>query len=62
MVNVKETGKTATDFVQLLLEKNFFVRNFAKNAGLEPETHFRISVGLQKDMEELVDHMKNFVK
>lgn len=62
MVDVKGTGKTATDFVQMLLEKNFFVRSFAKKAGLEPDTHFRISVGLGKDMQELVEHVKDFVK
>jgi histidinol-phosphate/aromatic aminotransferase/cobyric acid decarboxylase-like protein len=39
----------------------FFVRSFAKKAGLEPDTHFRISVGLQKDMEELVGHLQDFV-
>ena len=62
MVNVKGSERTATDCVNLLLEKNFFVRSFAKKAGLEPDTHFRISVGLKKDMEELVDHLKNYVK
>ena len=61
MVNVKESGKTATEFVEMLLEKGFFVRNFAKKAGLEPETHFRISVGLPDDMRELVDEIKGFV-
>ena len=59
MVDVKDSGKTATECVNLLLEKGFFVRSFAKKAGLEPDTHFRISVGLKKDMEELVAHLKN---
>lgn len=62
MVDVKDSGKTATDYVNLLLEKGFFVRSFAKKAGLEPDTHFRISVGLPKDMEELTEHLKNFVQ
>jgi len=61
MVNVKGTGKTATEFVDMLLDKGFFVRSFAKKAGLEPDMHFRISVGLEKDMEELITHIKNFV-
>jgi len=61
MINVKETGKTATEFVNMLLEKGFFVRNFAAKAGLEPETHFRISVGLPDDMKELVEEIENFV-
>ncbi len=61
MVDVKDSGKTATQCVDLLLEKGFFVRSFAKKAGLEPDTHFRISVGLRKDMEELVAHLKQFV-
>jgi len=61
MIDVKGTGITATDFVQMLLEKNFFVRSFAKKAGLEPDTHFRISVGLEKDMQELAEHVRDFV-
>ncbi len=61
MVNVKGTGKTATAFVDMLYKHGFFVRSFAKKAGLEPDTHFRISVGLEKDMQELVELMKNFV-
>lgn len=61
MIDVKESGKTATECVNFLLEKNFFVRNFAKMAGLEPETYFRITVGLPKDMEELVEDLKAFV-
>lgn len=61
MVDVKESGKTATECVNMLLDKGFFVRSFAKKAGLEPDTHFRISVGLKKDMEELVDHLKKFI-
>jgi histidinol-phosphate aminotransferase len=61
MVDVKDSGKTATQCVDYLLEMGFFVRSFAKKAGLEPDTHFRISVGLPEDMEELVNHMKEFV-
>jgi len=61
MVDVKDSGKTATQCVDYLLEMGFFVRSFAKKAGLEPDTHFRISVGLPEDMQELVDHMKKFV-
>jgi histidinol-phosphate aminotransferase len=61
MVNVKESGKTATQCVDYLLEMGFFVRNFAKKDGLEPDTHFRISVGLREDMEELITHLKNFM-
>lgn len=61
MIDVKDSGKTATQCVDLLLEKGFFVRSFAKKAGLEPDTHFRISVGLREDMEELVTDLKNFV-
>ncbi len=61
MVDVKESGKTATECVDLLLKEGFFVRNFAKKAGLEPDTHFRISVGLRKDMEELVADLKDFI-
>jgi histidinol-phosphate aminotransferase len=61
MVNVKDSGKTATECVDYLLEMGFFVRSFAKKAGLEPDAYFRISVGLPEDMEELVVYMKEFV-
>lgn len=61
MVNVKETGRSATEFVDLLLEKGFFVRSFAKKAGLEPDTHLRISVGLPDDMKELIEDLKSFI-
>lgn len=61
MVDVKDSGKSATECVDHLLEKGFFVRSFAKKAGLEPDTHFRISVGLREDMEELIAHMRVFI-
>jgi histidinol-phosphate/aromatic aminotransferase/cobyric acid decarboxylase-like protein len=61
MVNVKDSGKTSTQCVDMLLEKGFFVRNFAKKVGLEPDAYFRISVGLKKDMEELVADLKDFM-
>ena len=60
MVNVKETGRSATEFVDLLLAKDFFVRSFAKKTGLEPDTYFRISVGLPEDMKELIEDLKEF--
>jgi len=61
MVDVKDSSKTATECVDYLLEKGFWVRTFAKKAGLEPDTHFRISVGKQEDMQELVENLKSFV-
>ena len=60
MVDVKDSSKTATEIVNFLYEKGFFVRSFAKKAGLEPDTHFRISVGKQEDMETLVSDLKKF--
>jgi len=61
MINVKDSGKTATQCVDFLLEKGFFVRSFAKKAGLEPDMHFRISVGLREDMQELLEELKKFI-
>jgi len=61
MVNVKKSNKTATECVDYLLDKGFWVRTFAKKAGLQPDTHFRISVGKQADMEQLVENLKAFV-
>jgi len=60
MVNVAASGKTATQFCAYLLENGFFVRNFGKKVGLEAEAHFRISVGLQEDMERMVAELKKF--
>jgi histidinol-phosphate aminotransferase len=61
MVDVEGSSKTATECVDLLHKKGFWVRTFAKNAGLVPDTHFRISVGRQEDMEVLVKTLKEFV-
>lgn len=61
MVDVQGSKKTATECVDYLLEKGFLVRSFAKKAGLEPDTHFRISVGKQDAMEELVETLKTFI-
>ena len=60
MINVKETGKQASEFVKYLLGKGFMVRDFSKKAGLEPNTHFRISVGLPDEMKELVEDLRSF--
>ncbi len=60
MINVKETGKPASDFVKYLLAKGFMVRDFSKKAGLEPDTHFRISVGLQEQMGKLIAELRAF--
>jgi len=61
MVDVQESNRTATECVDYLLEKGFWVRSFAKKAGLKPDTHFRISIGRQEDMQELVENLKTFI-
>jgi len=61
MVDVEKSPRTATECVDHLLEKGFWVRTFAKKAGLVPDTHFRISVGTREDMEKLVEVLKDFV-
>lgn len=61
MVDVGGSKKTATQCVDYLQQKGFWVRTFAKKAGLEPDTHFRISVGRQDAMEELVENLRMFV-
>ncbi len=58
MVNVKDSGKTATQCVDLLLER-FLLAQFAKKAGLEPDMHFR-SRGIAQDMKSVV-YLKDFV-
>ncbi len=58
MVNVRDSGRTATEYVDHLLQKGFWVRNFANKAGLELDTHFRISVGRPEAMRELVQILK----
>lgn len=61
MVDTSASAKSATECVEMLLGKGFFVRSFAKKSGLQPDTHFRISVGLPEDMQELVAHLQEFI-
>ncbi|KPL76576.1 hypothetical protein ADN00_11520 [Ornatilinea apprima] len=61
MINVKETGKTGTDFVNHLMGKGYMVRDFSKKAGLEPGAHFRISVGLPEVMMNLLGEIKLYL-
>jgi len=61
MIDVEKSGRSATEFVDFLLEKGFFVRSFANKAGFKPDTHFRISVGLPEDMKELIEYLNAFI-
>lgn len=61
MINVQETGKTGTDFVNYLMEKGYMVRDFSKKAGLAPGAHFRISVGRPEDMKNLLGEIKLYL-
>jgi histidinol-phosphate aminotransferase len=61
MINVQETGRTGTDFVNHLMEKGYMVRDFSKKGGLAPGAHFRISVGLPEDMKNLLGEIKLYL-
>ena len=61
MINTHQSGIHAREYVNYLLEKNYYVRDFSCKEGLQPDAFFRISVGKQSDMKAVVNHIKSFV-
>jgi histidinol-phosphate aminotransferase len=61
LVNTSETGLPASKFVEVLLDNDYFVRDFSNKPGLKPNSYFRISVGKQDEMAELVAILADFV-
>ncbi len=59
MIDVRNTNRSASEFVSYLKVHQFYVRDFSKKAGLEPDTYFRISIGQKKKMEELIHLLKS---
>jgi len=57
-IDVSESGRNASDFVNFLSEHNFFVRDFSKKVGLKKNHYFRITVGYPEDIQRLVDVLK----
>lgn len=61
LVNTVSSGIPAGEYVAVLLDHNFFVRDFSKKAGLIPDGYFRISIGKKEEMVELVNVLEEFV-
>lgn len=57
-VDVLESGYKASEYVDLLLEHGFSVRDFSKKEGLDKDRYFRITVGYPEDIRHLVDFLK----
>lgn len=61
LVNSSQTGIEASCFVDMLLSHEYYVRDFSSKPGLDPNSYFRISVGKEEEMNELVSILKSFV-
>jgi histidinol-phosphate/aromatic aminotransferase/cobyric acid decarboxylase-like protein len=62
LLNVDGTGKIAEDYVQHLWDKGFIVRNLSGGRNMESKGFFRVTVGTQKDMEQVAQIIKDFTK
>jgi len=60
LLNVDNTGKTAKEFVQHILEKGYIVRNLSGGRNLPGEGFIRVTVGTQEDMENVAEIIKVF--
>ena len=60
LLDVKSTGRKAGEFVDYLYETGFFVRDFSKKHGLEPDRYFRITISYKQEMEHLVETIREF--
>jgi len=60
LLNVDNTGKTAKEFVQHILEKGYIVRNLSGGRNLPGEGFVRVTVGTQEDMENVAEIIKLF--
>lgn len=61
LVNTSQTGIKASHFVDMLLQHDYYVRDFSSKPGLDPDSYFRISVGKEEEMEELVSILDRFI-
>lgn len=58
LVNVADSGRKAAEYVEKLLERNIFVRDFSKKQGLESDRYFRITVGQRGGMKQLAQELR----
>ncbi|MBL7064559.1 MAG: histidinol-phosphate transaminase [Anaerolineae bacterium] len=61
LVDVADSGKKATEFVEGLFERGIYVRDFSKKQGLEPDRYFRITVGQPGGMERLAQELRDLL-
>jgi threonine-phosphate decarboxylase len=57
LVDVASSGRKAAEFVEKLLERGIYVRDFSNKPGLEPDKYFRITVGLPETMKRLAGEL-----
>ncbi len=62
LLNVDGTGKIAEDYVDLLLERRFIVRNLSGGRNMPGQGFFRVTVGTQSDMEQVAKLIEDFSK
>jgi histidinol-phosphate aminotransferase len=62
LLNVDGTGKVAEEYVQYLWDKGFIVRNLSGGRNMESKGYFRVTVGTQKDMEQVAQIIKDYSK
>jgi histidinol-phosphate aminotransferase len=58
LVDVEGSGRSATGYTEGLLARGFFVRDFSKKPGLEPDRYFRITVGRPREMDQLAQALR----
>ncbi len=58
LVDVADSGRKAAEYVEILFERNIFVRDFSIKQGLESDRYFRITVGQRGGMEQLAQELR----
>ena len=61
LVNTSQAGIKASCFVDMLLCHEYYVRDFSSKPGLDSDSYFRVSVGKEDEMEELVSILEDFI-
>lgn len=59
LVDVGDSDNDVSDYVDFLYKHGFFVRDFSKKYGLEQGRYFRITIGLPKHIQQLINVLSN---
>ena len=60
LLNVDGTGKTAEEFVTLIRQNKFLVRNLSGGRNMSGNGFFRVTVGTDQDMQAVAKLIKDF--